>query len=332
MDKCVKEHNGIMIGISSCPESCRMVDKCFQSASGELSIDSNDETSNVLSIGSSTENETTSNLSSLNSPSDFVPKNDPCKDAVSFRLGGDPDKDCAWLSQNESCELEHDETGKMIGRFYCPESCGLLEASCFVGGDEDTLVSNSGENIMSSLQGNKTTSNVETGGDDFLSDEAQAGGFDNGKDSVFTSNSDKNNTAEESLDGKWGVLEHEVQQWVGDALAKQEIENELENEWNNNNTSWAGVKMGDDAVDAGGKYNNDEYGYDDAYGDDNEYNYGNEPNWNTNSGFVQEKDLDWNKNENVYNENQGYSQNGNVYNQPAEVSTVSIGNSYLTLN
>jgi hypothetical protein len=90
--------------------------------------------------------------------------------------------------------------------------------------------------------------------------------------------------------------------------------------------------MGDDAVDAGGKYNNDEYGYDDAYGDDNEYNYGNEPNWNTNSGFVQEKDLDWNKNENVYNENQGYSQNGNVYNQPAEVSTVSIGNSYLTLN
>ncbi|KAL7487595.1 hypothetical protein ACHAW6_013175 [Cyclotella cf. meneghiniana] len=222
-DKCEKEHNGLMIGIFSCPESCGMVDQCFQA-------------SEIATY-------------------DAAPKHDPCKDMSTFRFDGDPDKDCLWLSQHEKCELEHDETGMMIGKYFCPEACGLLEASCFVGQSGNaSLSNNSGADPASTTKGSTTTS-------EYNSNEEGIGGRDDDGYGVQSSienedakayaknDQDLNSSVQQDgkLDEQWEVLEQDVhEQYSDDTIAQQDQEHEINKEPGGSSAVWAEARIGDD--------------------------------------------------------------------------------------
>jgi len=51
-----------------------------------------------------------------------------CKDDPEFLyMDGDLERDCLWIHQNERCDHVHKDTGKVIGKFFCPETCGMKE-------------------------------------------------------------------------------------------------------------------------------------------------------------------------------------------------------------
>jgi hypothetical protein len=245
------------------------------------------------------------------------PVHDPCKDLVSFRLYGDPDKDCSWISQNERCELEHDD-GKMIGRFYCPEACGLLEAGCVVSVSEEVSLSNGGdESPKSSPEGYVSGSEV---------------GFqnatENGSPSVYEGGVGPLSFSEEAGNKAYGS-----NQGFNSTVGSGEMA--AENAWDEtgNGGSWAETRMGDDAIDtptlefqsskqidtanpygqsfnSETKYKDDDYGgYNDNYGGGNVYSYEDETGAGKSGSFVD---------------------SANPYNEPSSVSPYQSQSSFLT--
>ena len=69
-----------------------------------------------------------------------------CKDDPEFLyLDGDLERDCLWIRQNERCEHVHEDTGKVIGKFFCPETCGMEEECEKVTAADNTLPSTEAE-------------------------------------------------------------------------------------------------------------------------------------------------------------------------------------------
>jgi hypothetical protein len=318
-DKCEKEHNGLMIGIYSCPESCDMVDQCLQA-------------SEITTAGA-------------------VPTHDPCKDLSTYRFNGEPDKDCVWLSQHEKCEMEHDKTGRMIGKYFCPEACGLLEASCFVDESGYTSLSNDdGSDPEITMKGIKTTSEYNS------IEEGISGRNDDGYGVHSSSKNEEakaygkndqalNLSAEqgEKLDEKWEVLEQKrKEEFDDDAIVHQDIVNEINNEPLSSSAVWAETRIGDDfketsntgfdsnnEMDAmNGLYGNS-FNSETKYEDDVGYAYGGsgfgDDNYGAVNGYGYEDKSSWNKIGNAGSfpaENSDGNKNGYEYHEPSNVSLI----------
>jgi len=52
-----------------------------------------------------------------------------CKDDPEFATVDEDGqlRNCSWVRQNQRCEHVHESTGKVIGKFFCPETCGMEE-------------------------------------------------------------------------------------------------------------------------------------------------------------------------------------------------------------
>ena len=51
-----------------------------------------------------------------------------CKDDPNFLyFVDDLERDCLWIRQNQRCQHVHEDSGKVIGKFFCPETCGMKE-------------------------------------------------------------------------------------------------------------------------------------------------------------------------------------------------------------
>jgi hypothetical protein len=51
-----------------------------------------------------------------------------CNDDPDFLyMDGDQERDCLWIQQNKRCQHVHGDSGKVIGKFFCPETCEMKE-------------------------------------------------------------------------------------------------------------------------------------------------------------------------------------------------------------
>ena len=273
-EKCQKLHNGVMIGITSCPESCGMVDECldFNSNGTADAVDetfmevgsSGPETGSVAEedeSGLSTSSKTTASTSSFEKESVVEGKQsvDLSSNAV--------DQDATALDQVDYSEMADEQ-------------------------DESTEF----ENGIQKMEGNNYVANIE----DSLVGYSFNGAVNESQDPTISSYTGQNET--NTFEGQWEVLDGKADPELTVDVAKQVIENEIESEMKKNSTSLSELKIGDDAVDVTMKYD-DKYGYDDDYGGQNVYEY--KSNWNNDNEIEESfgsENTQWSANANMYSE------------------------------
>eukprot|EP01082_Thalassiosira_pseudonana_P008421 g7597.t1 g7597 contig24:1007206-1010059(+) len=199
IEKCLKEHNGVMVGISACPESCKMESKCLEA---------------VGSIANSSGVTT-------------VAEHNPCKDSEDFRYNDIETQNCAWVaSQSGRCEQET-STGKIIGKFFCPSSCGMLEERCNDVDVESVTLSDGGED-GDSLQSPRAG--------DTITAEASEGTHDNTGNGGNVTNSmeEQDKLSEAELKEQWEELEEEIEEEFGGADSEVDLEQAIEEQLEDN--------------------------------------------------------------------------------------------------
>jgi hypothetical protein len=87
-----------------------------------------------------------------------------CKDDPEFLyMDGDLERDCLWIHQNERCDHVHKETGKVIGKFFCPETCGMKEECEKVTAADSSLQAPEVEDTTSGKEGDDAFETVPKG-------------------------------------------------------------------------------------------------------------------------------------------------------------------------
>jgi len=145
-DKCDKLHNEEKVGITSCPESCGMVEQCKEMSKGvdAPSDDADDDNVEMDATGTDLNNTNPSNAIieeevELTPSQDSSPKIDvadnavmaeaSCEDDIDFLYKDKPGFTCAYIGQYkpDKCDKLHD--GEVVGIISCPVSCNMV-AQC----------------------------------------------------------------------------------------------------------------------------------------------------------------------------------------------------------
>eukprot|EP00956_Cyclotella_meneghiniana_P042161 scaffold248383_cov79-Cyclotella_meneghiniana.AAC.4 len=273
--KCEKEHNGIMIGISSCPESCNMIDECLKAIGVVSSM--KESNSNVTGEHENKSNAEVGQDIIKDTDTDSLGENKTINDGANDNLSientdaGAVSEDLASVNDNKFESAEQiDEQWEKI------EEEVEMEIENEIKNELDDNNNNTSSNVVTTTE--STEQKVDGQWEELEKEAEQEFNNDN-------------------------LAELEIE---------NEIENEWKNE---NITSWAGVKTGDvaesDTNDDGGYGNMNMYGRD----EDDEYDYGESPfdneaswnndNWNNDIGGTGA----WDKGEvsSWGGENQGYT-------------------------
>ena len=246
--KCVKEHNGIMIGINSCPESCNMIDECLKAIgvfSSVVKSNSNvteleNESNAGISLGENKtiDDNTIDDLSNENTDAgsvsgDLASMNDDKSESTEQKI----DEQWEELEKEEEQELNKDNLAEL-------EIEKELKNELEDNNNTSLNVVNTTESSEGKIDGQweelETATEQELNNDNLaeleIVNETKNELEDNNNTSLNVANTTE--SGEGNVDGQWEELEKEAgQEFNNDNLAELEIENEIENEFETNNTS-----------------------------------------------------------------------------------------------
>mmetsp|Transcript_15451 Transcript_15451/g.33454 ORF Transcript_15451/g.33454 Transcript_15451/m.33454 type:complete len:1872 (+) Transcript_15451:150-5765(+) len=213
-EKCLKLHGGEKVGVTSCPESCDMVDECEEIGKGLVIEDKDSEDVNVTVVSSLGNNGTYVGSEGANtdvvdeSPSELTGNitamalEVSCKDDVNFLYKNKPEFTCEYIAAKkpDKCLKLHD--GEQVGVVSCPKSCGMVkecEAMYNVSGVEKSVGSGDGlDSAEVEDYGDEGVATVEEEGgsyDDSEDDKTGGGGLS--EDGILVSS--KNDTVISSV-------------------------------------------------------------------------------------------------------------------------------------